>query len=293
MSGAEVCPFNDVVAQTGTDPFYPSKYVAVCAANGITTGKTASTFDPYSNITRAQVITMVVRGAKTADAYLEAPSPAYKAGTITNSKFRTLGDPIHGLNVQTAEMNNLFWGMWPDKGTSWDIYAKATRGEVAQILWRLWHEMGSPPGTTTFDWHHNPVTDHYYALTETGMSWNTLEALAVQTGGHLVSINDAAEEEWLYSTFGWIIFWIGLTDYPNEGEYRWTSGEPVTYLNWRPGEPNDGADGSGTADGVLTIPWMGGWDDEVTWAAEFWDVDAQKMVPSYPGVIEVENSPLP
>jgi hypothetical protein len=100
--------------------------------------------------------------------------------------------------------------------------------------------------TNKFDWHHNPVTNHYYALTETEMSWDMLEALAVQTGGHLVSIKDAAEEEWLYSTFGSTMFWIGLTDYPDEGEYRWTSGETVTYLKWCPGEPTDTAGGSGS-----------------------------------------------
>jgi hypothetical protein len=146
---------------------------------------------------------------------------------------------------------------------------------------------------TTFDWHHNPVSDHYYALTEVGMSWDMLEALAVQTGGHLVSINDATEEEWLYSTFGTTEFWIGLTDYPEEGEYRWTTGEPLTYLKWCPGEPTDTAGGAGTEDAAYAIPSSQCWFDEVTWAAEFWDPDNEKTIPSYPGVIEVEADPSP
>jgi hypothetical protein len=142
-----------------------------------------------------------------------------------------------------------------------------------------------------FDWRHNPETDHYYALTETGMSWDMLEALAVQTGGHLVSINDAAEEEWLYSTFGSTMFWIGLTDYPDEGEFRWTSGEPVTYLKWCPGEPSDTAGGAGSEDAVHAIPWAQCWNDEPTWITEFWDPEKQENIPSYPGVIEVEALP--
>jgi len=147
--------------------------------------------------------------------------------------------------------------------------------------------------TTSFDWQHNPATDHDYTLTETGMSWDMLEALAVQTGGHLVSINDAAEEEWLYSTFGSTMFWIGLTDYPDEGEHRWTSGETVTYLKWCPGEPTDTAGGSGSEDAVHAIPWAQCWNDEPTWVAEFWDPENQKNIPSYPGVIEVETPPTP
>ena len=144
-----------------------------------------------------------------------------------------------------------------------------------------------------FDWKHNPKTDHYYALTETGMSWDMLEALAIQTGGHLVSINNAAEEEWLYSTFGSTMFWIGLTDYPDEGEFRWTSGEPVTYIKWCSGEPTDTAGGAGSEDAVHAIPWAQCWNDEPTWVTEFWDPDNQKNIPSYPGVIEVETPPSP
>jgi hypothetical protein len=147
------------------------------------------------------------------------------------------------------------------------------------------------PSTNNFDWHHNPVTDHYYTLTETGMSWDMLEALAVQMGGHLVSINDAAEEEWLYSTFGSTMFWIGLTDYPDEGDFRWTDGEPVTYLKWCPGEPSDIEGGAGTEDAVHAIPWDQCWNDEPTWITEFWDPDNQKFIPTYPGIIEIEVAP--
>ena len=42
---------------------YPHEYVGAAYRAGITTGKTATTFDPYSYITRLQVISMVVRMA--------------------------------------------------------------------------------------------------------------------------------------------------------------------------------------------------------------------------------------
>ena len=53
-------PFTDLGADDLTD-LYPHEYVAVCARNAITLGKTPTTFDPYSYITRYQVISMVVR----------------------------------------------------------------------------------------------------------------------------------------------------------------------------------------------------------------------------------------
>ena len=58
VTGDETCPFSDVGhGLSPNDPFYPDKYIAVCAAAGIMTGKTASTFDPMGNVTRAQLIT--------------------------------------------------------------------------------------------------------------------------------------------------------------------------------------------------------------------------------------------
>ena len=44
----------DVEKSDASTP-YPDNYIAVCAANGITTGKTATTFDPSGHITRHQV----------------------------------------------------------------------------------------------------------------------------------------------------------------------------------------------------------------------------------------------
>ena len=73
-------------------------------------------------------------------------------------------------------------------------------------------------------------------------------------GGHLVTINDAAEDAWVLNTFQQTVLddisaegidpytqapsiWTGLIrNYPSTDWY-WSSGEPVTYTNWAPGEP--------------------------------------------------------
>ena len=106
-------------------------------------------------------------------------------------------------------------------------------------------------------WVVNPASGHAYKRIRCG-SWDDANSQAVAENAYLVSITDAAEQEWLLKTFKPQHCWIGLTDYVNEGEWVWASGEPVTYTNWGPHEPKD-ADW-GDEDFVL-IEYSGEWSD--------------------------------
>ena len=115
---------------------YPHEYVAVCARNNITKGtKDPTKFAPYDNITRQQVITMVVRAADNlAPGILEAVPTGWN-GVLSYS------DPTHGANIKKAEYNGLLSGIRASLAapglTGWNSGANANRGEVAQILWNL------------------------------------------------------------------------------------------------------------------------------------------------------------
>ncbi len=133
VTGAEVCPFTDVVTQSGTDPFYPSKYVAVCATRGITTGKTPTTFAPYETITHQQLITMVVRAAAVA-----MPPVAYTP-PFTAAQFSL---ETHYLNARMAAYAGLLNDLL-GVGPAYSFLAGSTRGECAQLLYNLSVLMGS------------------------------------------------------------------------------------------------------------------------------------------------------
>jgi len=101
---------------------------------------------------------------------------------------------------------------------------------------------GAEPCLLDTPWIKNPGTGNFYALTAP-MSWMAAEACAQAWGAHLVTLNNWEEESWIKDTFGRDeSFWIGFNVIGrehHEGSFAWSSGEPVIYTNWGPGEPNN------------------------------------------------------
>ena len=81
------------------------------------------------------------------------------------------------------------------------------------------------------EWVLNSSNNHSYKRVRCE-NWDDAQAKAIAEGAHLVTINDAAEQQWLVRIFGTAPYWIGLTNMAKKDEWEWTSGEPVTYTNW-------------------------------------------------------------
>ncbi len=110
----------------------------------------------------------------------------------------------------------------------------------------------------------NSANGHWYYLLN-GTNWPAAEAIAVSLGGHLATINNTAENEWIqthFSHFGDVErgLWIGLNDAGQENIWFWISGQPGTYLNWAAGEPNSGGGYFPDEDQALMIG-DGHWND--------------------------------
>lgn len=108
------------------------------------------------------------------------------------------------------------------------VLVAGTTPALADYAWIQWTGQGS--------------NGHWYARTEVPLFWNDAEAAAVAAGGHLVSISSEAENNFVYTTFVVPLnrgHWIGFTDQAVEGTWEWSSGEPVTFTKWIPGEPNN------------------------------------------------------
>src|SRR5262249_16432765 len=94
--------------------------------------------------------------------------------------------------------------------------------------------------STIIDTATYPANGHtYYLLAST--NWTASENEAVTLGGHLVTISDSAENDWIWSRWGTNRdLWIGLRSPTGAGAetFQWVSGSGSAYRNWRPGEPN-------------------------------------------------------
>ena len=78
---------------------------------------------------------------------------------------------------------------------------------------------------------------HSYYRSNGSMTWTSARQACINMGGHLVTITSAAENNFVFNT--WPSGWIGFTDEAVEGQWRWVTGESVTYTNWNGGEPNN------------------------------------------------------
>jgi len=139
--------------------------------------------------------------------------------------------------VAEAEEGYQFGNWTGDVGTIADVNAAATNITM--------NDDYSITANFEAGWIKNPTNGHYYALTP-HLTWMQAEAWTQEWGGHLVTLRNWEEELWIKDIFGRNeYFWIGSNDIEAEGNWVWSSGEPVVYTNWNEGEPNNCGDCGG------------------------------------------------
>jgi hypothetical protein len=106
-------------------------------------------------------------------------------------------------------------------------------------------------GPFAFDGHD------YYVVTNC-QNWQQAEDQALGLGGHLVSISDSDENDFVASIIPWGGgWWTGLSDQVSEGNWVWTDGSPTTFFSWNmPYEPN-----GGTGENCVEMGNSGAWND--------------------------------
>jgi Lectin C-type domain len=149
----------------------------------------------------------------------------------------------------------------------------------------------------------NPSNNFEYYLLAAN-TWTNSQAEAVSMGGNLATVTDASVNAWILNTFSPLVdssLWIGFYDpdigdtpgAQHEADFIWASGAPITYTNWAPGEPNDGAGGFGGEYYTVMYPSLPGtngpagtWNDENNSASGTIAFGVVEVVPE-PSCVEV------
>src|SRR5262245_32537576 len=121
------------------------------------------------------------------------------------------------------------------------VPAKSRRVLLALGVALFWFHCSTLGALAILDTAINIANGHTYYLLENS-NWTDAENAAIGLGGHLVTINDAAENDWVWNR--WATnrnLWIGLyapTNAAPPESFRWASGESSAYRNWHTLEPN-------------------------------------------------------
>ena len=108
------------------------------------------------------------------------------------------------------------------------------------------------------------LTQDQYMFVSEEMTWNEHNGRAKAMGRHLATISSAEENEQVTRISGGKPVWIGgirkgSGNGPGADHWYWSDGQPWTYTNWHPGEPNNSV---GSENRVhLGLQARGTWND--------------------------------
>ena len=133
----------------------------------------------------------------------------------------------------------VYWNE-PTLETTCDINCNGNAGEIPGYLF-----MGTLNGSS-------------YYCSMSNATWTDAQSIAESYGGYLAVINTEEENNFLASFLVTQSAFIGLSDRDWESEFNWVNGDPISYQNWYPGQPND----YGVGQDCVELLYTGQWNDQ-------------------------------
>ena len=79
-----------------------------------------------------------------------------------------------------------------------------------------------------------------YEVFKISKKWLDAESHCKGKKGHLASFSSKEQQTAAISEVDPSIYWIGLSDYEDEDQWKWSDGSSTSWMNWDGGEPNGG-----------------------------------------------------
>jgi hypothetical protein len=101
---------------------------------------------------------------------------------------------------------------------------------------------------------------HDYTFYQRSLSWLSARSICAYTGSHLATLTGASENSFVAgqaAQHGGGDWWIAYNDIVNEGFWKWDNNEPIGFVNWSSGEPNN----VGNEDCAAIYSSTGQWND--------------------------------
>nr|CAB3263945.1 macrophage mannose receptor 1 [Phallusia mammillata] len=75
---------------------------------------------------------------------------------------------------------------------------------------------------------------------QSSLTWLQARDACRQQNADLLSITSPQEQAWIAGRVHIVttVMWLGMSDMTEEGNWEWSDRQPLTYLNWREGQPN-------------------------------------------------------
>ncbi|XP_017375757.1 C-type lectin domain family 17, member A isoform X11 [Cebus imitator] len=155
---------------------------------------------------------------------------------LTLTKYEELVKELRMLSFQQMMWRANVTGMAGLAGLKHDI--DRVRADTNQSLVELWGLLDCSRVTCPEGWL--PFESKCYYFSPTTKSWDGARMFCQENYSHLVIINSFAEHNFVAKAHGSPrVYWLGLNDREQEGNWRWLDGSPVTLSFWEPEEPNN------------------------------------------------------
>nr|XP_035140870.2 C-type lectin domain family 17, member A isoform X4 [Callithrix jacchus] len=155
---------------------------------------------------------------------------------VTLTKYEELVKELRLLSFQQMMWRANVTGMAGLAGLKHDI--DRVRADTNQSLVELWSLLDCSRVTCPEGWL--PFESKCYYFSPSTKSWDGARMFCQENYSHLVIINSFAEHNFVAKAHGSPrVYWLGLNDREQEGDWRWLDGSPVTLSFWEPEEPNN------------------------------------------------------
>ncbi|XP_064630845.1 uncharacterized protein LOC135489423 [Lineus longissimus] len=128
----------------------------------------------------------------------------------------------------------------PEAGAGKGFIIKLTEVNIDQKLFNETY------GVCPKGWLQHLGACYFFSKADRLITWTEADGKCKDMYAHLASVQDHDQHDFI--TYNLLTNWewdwqnpgvyIGLTDQERDGRYTWTDGSPVSFTNWRPGQPD-------------------------------------------------------